>query len=175
MKTGKHTKALYFLVSGHRADRSKFKLIKLHKQLCKEYKIKNFFLVFAEDFDGKTDIKFEEYPVIFAKLGGFSTYFSEIEGFGNNLLEVMASGLVPIVHTYPVFVKDIAIQGFKMIALSKFEVDKKSIQETLEVLRNDRKRKLWINKNLHVLREKFGHKMIALKLKRAIIRKRLHK
>lgn len=174
-KTGKHTKAFYFLVSGHGADNSKEKLISLHKQLCKEYDTHNFFLVFAEDFNGKTDIKFEEYPIIFAKLRGFTTYFSEIEGFGNNLLEVLASGLIPVVYTYPVFVKDISKQKFKVIALNKFEIDQRSIDATLDILRNDRKRKLWVNKNLSILKKKFSHKIIAFKLQRAIIRKRLHK
>lgn len=171
--TGTHTKALYFLVSGHRADNSKTKLKILHKKLCKEYNLKNLFLVFAEDYN--TDIKFEEYPIIIAKLRGFATYFSEIEGFGNNLLEIMASGLIPLIYTYPVFVKDIAKYKFKCIALDKFEIFPKDIDNTLDILRNDRKRKMWVNHNLEVLRRRFGHKMIALKLKRAIIRKRLHK
>ena len=60
-------------------------------KLKEEYKTKNLFLIFAEDYYNKTNITFEEYPKIFAKLRGFSTYFSEVEGFGNNLLEVLAS------------------------------------------------------------------------------------
>jgi len=131
--------------------------------------------VFAEDFDGKTDIKFEEYPIIFAKLRGFATYFSEIEGFGNNLLEVLASGLIPVVYTYPVFVNDIAKQKFKVIALDKFEIEQEAINKTINILRKDRKRKIWVNRNLKILRRKFPHKIIAFKLKRAIIRRRLHK
>ena len=173
--TGTHTKALYFLVSGHDADKSKREIQKVYRQLCKEYRTKRVFLVFAEDYDDKTDIKFEEYPIIFAKLRGFATYFSEIEGFGNNLLEVFASGLIPVVYTYPVFVKDIDKYKFKCGALDKFEISKESIDEMLGVIRNDRKRKIWVNKNLKILRRSFPHKVIGLKLKRAIIRRRLHK
>jgi len=175
IKTGEHTKAFYFLVSGHSGDNSKRMLIKLHRKLCKEYNTSRFFLVFAEDFDGKTDIKFEEYPAIFAKLRGFATYFSEIEGFGNNLLEVLAAGLIPVVYTYPVFKSDIAKQNFKLIALDEFELNLKHIDQTLDILRNDRKRKLWVNHNLKILKRKFGHKIITFKLKRAIIRKRMHR
>ena len=175
VKTGKHTKAFYFLVSGHRLGRSKGKIIKLHKKLCKEYNTDKFFLVFAEDLDKKTDIKFEEYPIIFAKLRGFATYFSEIEGFGNNLLEVLASGLIPVVYTYPVFVNDIAKQKFKVIALDKFEIEQEAIDKTIDILKKDRKRKIWVNRNLKILRRKFPHKIITFKIKRAIIRRRLHK
>jgi len=173
-KKGHHTKAIYFLVSGHSADKSKKKLIKLHKRLSKKYKNDKLFLIFAEDFDNKTDIKFEEYPIIFAKLRGFATYFSEIEGFGNNLLELLASGLIPVVHTYPVFINDIAKHKFKLIALDKFEIAEEDLNKTVDIIRNDRKRKLWINRNLKILRRRFSHKIISFKLTRAIIRKRLH-
>ncbi len=174
-KTGTHTKALYFLVSGHNADNSKRELLKTYRKLCKEYRTTRVFLIFAEDYDDKTDIKFEEYPIIFAKLRGFATYFSEIEGFGNNLLEVLASGLIPVVYTYPVFIKDIEKYKFKCVALDRFEVDEKSIDEMMDVIRNDRKRKIWVNSNLKILRRSFPHKIIEFKLRRAIIRRRLHK
>jgi hypothetical protein len=115
------------------------------------------------------------YPRIFAKLSGFSTYFSEIEGFGNNLLEVLASGLIPVVYTYPVFKKDIAKFKFKCIALDEFKIDKKSIDQTIDIIKNNRKRKIWVNRNLEILRKNFKHQIIARKLKRAIIRERIHK
>jgi len=173
-RKGHHTKALYFLVSGHSADKSKKKLIKLHKQLSDKYKNDQLFLVFAEDYDNRTDIKFEEYPVIIAKLRGFATYFSEIEGFGNNLLELLASGLIPVVYTYPVFIHDIAKYKFKLIALDKFEITDEDLDKTIDIIRNNRKRKIWINQNLKILRRRFSHNIISFKLARAIIRKRLH-
>ena len=169
----KKTKALYFLVSGHKDDDSKRKLKNLYRKLCKKYQ-KKLFLVFAEDYDSKTDIKFEEYPLIFAKLGGFATYFSEIEGFGNNLLEVMASGLIPVVYTYPVFKEDIAKQNFKVIALEDFAITDEALQNTIDVICNSRRKKIWVNKNLKVLSKRFSHDIISMKLKRAIIRERLH-
>ena len=175
VKKQDHFKAFYFFVSGHGhpGDRTKQKLRYLHKKLCKQYNTTNFFLVFA-DQNRKSTIHFEEYPRIFAKLGGFSTYFSEIEGFGNNLLEVMASGLIPVVHTYPVFLKDIIKFKFKCIALNEFSIDPKDIKKTIEVITSQKRRKLWVNYNLEILRKKFPHQIIARKLQRAVMRRRSH-
>lgn len=166
-------KAFYFLVSGHSADSTKRKLKALYKKLCQQYQMDKFFLVFAEE-NKKTTVKFEEFPLIFAKLKGFSTYFSEVEGFGNNLLEVLASGLIPVVYTYPVFNKDIAKYHFKMVAMDKFEVSEQSLEKTIDILQRDHKRKLWVNRNLVILKKHFPHRVIGFKLKRAIIRRRTH-
>lgn len=168
--------SMYFLISGYSGDETnkyRPKLERLHKQLCKKYGIENHFLIFAEDYD-KHSIPFEEYPRIFAKLGGISTYFSEIEGFGNNLLEVLASGLIPIVYTYPVFKQDIAKYKFKCIPLDDFIVDADSIILTADIVENHRKRKIWVNRNLDILRKNFDHEIIASKLTRGIIRRRTH-
>lgn len=173
-KKGSH-KAMYFLVSGQNADTTKSELIKLNKRLKKEYNLKNLFLVFAEEYYDKTEVTFEEYPRIFAKLGGISTYFSEVEGFGNNLLEVLASGLIPIIYTYPVFKSDIAKYGFKTIALDKFEIDMDHLEQTLDIIKNESKRKEWVNHNLKVLRKNFAHETMAVKLVQAITSKRGHK
>lgn len=167
------TEAFYFLVSGHSADKSKRGLKALHKKLSKQYGTDKFFLVFAEECK-QTDIKFELFPLIFAKLKGVSTYFSEIEGFGNNLLEVLASGLIPIVYTYPVFKKDIAKYGFKLVALDEFKVEQCDIDKTVDLILRDHKRKIWVNRNLAILKKHFPHRIIAFKLKRAIIRRRAH-
>jgi hypothetical protein len=168
-------KGMYFLVSGHSAKATRKRIEKLHKKLKKAYKIPNFFLVFAEDFYDKTDITFEEYPKIFAKLGGFSTYFSEVEGFGNNLLEILASGLIPVVYTYDVFKKDIAKYRFKVIALDKYEINPNYLEETIDVLKNKTKQKEWVDQNLRILRRYFAHRTMAVKLIQAITSKREHK
>ena len=169
-------KAIIFFVSGHSRDESKWykrSLKRLHKKLCEEYNTKNVVMVFAEDYK-KADIKFEEIPQIIARLGGIATYFSEIEGFGNNLLEVLASGLIPVVYTYPVFVKDIARKGFKVIALKRFEVEEESLRRTMRIIRNEALRKKWVDKNLYVLKKHFQHRIMSRKLIRAIIRRRTH-
>ncbi len=168
-------KALYFLVSGQGETNTKDDLINLHKKLCQEYSISNFFLVFAKDYYGKTEIRFKDYPIIFAKLQGFSTYFSKVEGFGNNLLEILASGLIPVIYTYPVFISDIAKYNFNLIALGKFEINQNTIDKMLDILKNEEKRRIWVDKNLDILRKNFQHKSIALKLRKAIISNRIHR
>lgn len=170
LKKKKIYRSLYFFISGYDHDGLRRKLKAQKRKLEKQYGIDTFFLVFVND--AKTKLVFEEYPHIFAKLGGLSTYFSEIEGFGNNLLEVLASGLIPILYTYPVFKKDIAKYKLKVIALDDFVVDQKSIEETVSLLKSTRKQKLWINKNIAILKKRFPHQIIARKLTRAIIRKR---
>lgn len=169
-------KSLYFLISGNDGDeghKHSRQLRKLHKKLSEKYNIDTHFLIFAEEYDKKA-IPFEDYPRIFAKLGGITTYFSEVEGFGNNLLEVLASGLIPIVYTYPVFKSDIEKYKFKLVALDEFIIDIDSQLEVISLLKSTRKRKVWVSKNLKILKDKFNHRIIKSKLTRAIIRKRTH-
>ncbi len=173
LKEKKMRKGFVFFISGHHGDEfSNYRkeLIKLNKQLSKKYNTKKFFLVFAEDY--KSKVSFEEIPLIIRKLGGIGTYFSEIEGFGNNLLELLAGGVIPAVYTYPVFISDIAKYKFKVIGLDKFEVTSKSINDMVKVIKSDRIKKQWADKNLEILRKKFSHEIISPKLKRAIIRRR---
>jgi len=174
LKEKKMRKAMIFLVSGPSGDERgnyKGKLKRLNKKLAAKYKTNKFFLIFTEDCK-KSQVSFEEIPLIIAKLGGISTYFSEIEGFGNNLLEVLAAGIVPAVYTYPVFIKDLAKHKFKVVSLNKFEVTPKSVSKMIHVIESDRVKKTWANENLEILKKKFSHEIIAPKLKRAIIRKR---
>lgn len=170
-------KGMIFFISGPSGNELgdyKLELKKLNSRLAKQYKTDKFFLVFAEDFK-KNSISFEEMPIIFSKLGAISTYFSEVEGFGNNLLEVLAAGLIPAVYTYPVFVKDIARYKFKIVCLDRFEITNKSINEMIKVIQSDRIKKKWANTNIKILKKKFSHETIAPKLARAIIKgKRLN-
>jgi|ETNmetMinimDraft_2_1059921.scaffolds.fasta_scaffold03175_2 hypothetical protein len=174
LKKEKLKKGMIFIISGYHGDESgnyKRKLIRLNKKLSEKYKTNKFFLILSED-KKNTDIHFDEIPILIRKLGGISTYFSEIEGFGNNLLEVLAAGLIPAVYTYPVFKKDLAKFKFKTIALNKFEITSQSINDMIKVIKSDRTKTIWANQNLEILRKKFSHEIIAPKLKRAIIRKR---
>ena len=175
LKKRKMIKAMIFLVSGYHGDETKHykrKLIRLNKKLSEKYKTNKFFLIFSEDYKN-TDILFEEIPIIIRKLGGISTYFSEIEGFGNNLLEVLAAGLIPAVYTYPVFLKDLLKFKFKVVALDKFKITKESIEEMIKVIESNRIKTMWANQNLKILKKKFSHEIITPKLKRAILRRRV--
>ena len=173
-KRGRY-KAIYFLVSGHDPDKKRGKLIQLNKELQEKYGHENLFLVFAEDYYSKTKLTFEEYPKVFAKLKAITTYFSEVEGFGNNLLEVLASGLIPIVYAYPVFKEDISKCDFKLVAFNKFQLNSKKIKEVEDLVFDEDKRRKWVNHNLNVLKKNFTHDLIGVKLVQAITSERGHK
>ena len=173
-KRGRY-KAIYFLISGQDPDKKKKQLIQLNKRLQEKYGHENVFLVFAEEYDNKTKLTFEEYPKVFAKLKAITTYFSEVEGFGNNLLEVLASGLIPIVYTYPVFKKDISKCDFKLIAFNKFQLSQVKIKEVVDLIFDEDKRRNWVNHNLDVLKKNFNHDLIGVKLVQAITSERGHK
>jgi mannosylglucosylglycerate synthase len=171
----KRYKAVYFLVSGQsNGDSSRRKLENYSKKLAKQYPDKKVFLVFAEDYCSKTNLLFEEYPKIFAQLGGFSTYFSDVEGFGNNLLEVLASGLIPVIYKYPVFKTDIEHYGFKLLALDEYKIDEENLVETLKIIRSKNIKKKMVETNLKILKKHFPHKVMAVKLIKAITKERLH-
>lgn len=165
----KEKKAMVFVVSGSSGDENgnhKKKLIKLNKKLSKKYKTKKFFLKFVEDY--KTSIPFEEIPLVISNLKGIATFFSEYEGFGNNLLEILSAGLIPIVYTYPVFVKDIKEYDFNIITLSKFRVTQTSINKMVRLTKNEKLKEKYGNKNIKILKKKLPHATIAPKLQRAI-------
>ena len=122
----------------------------------KEYNTNKFFLVFAEDHKD-CGLFFEEYPLIIGRLGGISTYFSEIEGFGNNLLEVLAAGVIPVVYTYPVFIRDIAKQKFKLVVLDKFEITESSLKEMVRVISSDRIKETLAEVNPNGVQSKSNH------------------
>ncbi len=174
LKRKEDVQAIYFLVSGQHADNSKKRLVKLNQRLSKATPKCKVFLVFAEDYYDKTTIIFEDYPRIFAKLKGFSTFFSEVEGFGNNLLEVLASGLVPVIYKYPVFKKDIEKHRLNMVALDKYEIDEESLSKTVEVVTNIKKRRKMVEDNLKILKKDFPHRIMAFRLRQAITKKRMH-
>ncbi len=166
-KEGKY-KAIYFLISGNDPINMKQDLIKLNRKLKKQFKEENVFLVFAEDYFDKTNLDFLDYPKVFAQLNGIATYFSDVEGFGNNLLEVLASGLPPIIYEYPVYKKDISKSKLKLISFDKFVIDNKKIDSVIKLLSSKIMRKNWINKNLEILKKNYSHDLIVSKLKNVI-------
>ncbi len=166
-KKGKY-KAIYFLVSGHDPIGMKKELLELNEKLKTKFKEENVFLVFAEDYDGKTKLGFLDYPRVFAQLGGIATYFSDVEGFGNNLLEVLAAGLPTVIYEYPVYKKDISKSKLKLISFDKFVVDNKRIDKVIKLLSSKVMRRNWINKNLEILRRDYPHSLVVSKLKKAI-------
>ena len=171
-KNGKY-KAIYFLVSGQKPSitREYKKLKRLHKELCNKYETDKVFLVFSGD-NLDTKLHFEEYPRIFAKLRGFSTYFSKEEGFGNNLLEVLASGLIPVIYTYPIYKRDIAQYKLSLIEAKKFLITKKLLKEAFDVVTNKDLSRKMVNRNLRILNKELPHTLIGPKLRDAILSER---
>ena len=166
-KKGKY-KAIYFLVSGHDPIKMKKELLELNEKLSKKFNEENVFLVFAEDYYSKTKLNFLDYPKVFSQLGGIATYFSDVEGFGNNLLEVLASGLPPVIYEYPVYKKDISKSKLKLVSFDKFVIDNKRLEKVIRLLSSKVMRKNWVNKNLEIIRRDYPHDLVVSKLKKAI-------
>ncbi len=174
-KRNKKYEAIYFLVTGNNTNTIKEELIKLHKELSKEYEENKIILEFAEDYkDKKTELQFEDYPLIFSNLGGITTYFSAIEGFGNNLLEILASGMTPIIYQYPVYKSDIAKFHFKVLSCTEFSIEDRLIEEVFELLEQPELRKENGERNIKLIQNHFSNASIADKLKKAILSKRTH-
>lgn len=163
-------KAMIFFVSGpsgDEGDQCKKDLIELNKELQKKYN-KKLFLIFAEDYK-KAETPFQSIPFTVSRLGGFATYFSEIEGFGNNLLEILSAGLVPAIYTYPVYLNEIKEYNFELIKLKEYKITKESVNKMKKIIEKDRLRRRMARKNIKILNKHFSHKTLAYKLRKAII------
>jgi glycosyltransferase involved in cell wall biosynthesis len=108
---------------------------------------------------------FYEVPAIIASYGGIGTYFSEVEGFGNNLLEMAANGLPVIINKYDVYRSDIETLGFRFPSIENCLLTNEFVNEVYEILTDFKVRNRIIHHNLTILKEKLDHKIIAEKLK----------
>jgi len=169
-------KCIALLVSGHSGDEQ----VAYKKYLWEYYhkkKIKNpdahVILIFGEGtILSHRDIivdrkyyKFSEIPEIIAAHNGLATYFSEIEGYGNNLLEVIASGLPAVINKYEVFKTDIEHLGFHLPAVENCELNDQLVEEAYNMLIDPVHRNKVVKHNLEVLDRKLGHRKIAEKLR----------
>ena len=55
-------------------------------------------------------------------------------------MEVLTSGLIPVVYKYPVFKTDIEKYKFNIVALDEFRVSTNSIDKLIRILNNEDKR-----------------------------------
>jgi mannosylglucosylglycerate synthase len=174
-------KCIVLLISGHSGDEE----VEYKKFLSDHYSIKlsqnpgsNVIMIFGEHhilshrdiIVDKKYYNFYEIPSIVASAGGIGTYFSEVEGFGNNLLEMASFGLPVIINKYDVYNSDIGPLGFAFPSIEKCNLTDQAIEETYIVLTDFRKRNAMIKHNLEVLDEKLDHKIIADKLKPLVMR-----
>lgn len=169
-------KCIALLISGHSGDEQ----VSYKKQLWAYYhkkKIKNpdshVILIFGEGtvlshrdiIVDRKYYKFSEIPEIVAAHNGLATYFSEIEGYGNNLLEVIANGVPAVINKYEVFKSDIEPLGFHLPAVENCELNDDIVEEAYHILSDPVYRNKVVKHNLEVLYRRLGHRIIAEKLR----------
>ena len=104
---------------------------------------------------------FSEIPAIVAAHGGLGTYFSEIEGFGNNLLEMVKSALPAIINEYEIYDSDIKKYGFDFPSVKNCEITDAAVEESFKLLTDIKYRNSVVKHNLQVLERDLSHKVIA--------------
>ncbi|HEX2396281.1 MAG TPA: hypothetical protein VHI78_13120, partial [Bacteroidales bacterium] len=165
-------KCIALLISGHSGDEeAKYKefLISYFNMKKEEYKIYPVFLIFGEEIilshrDIIVDKKyynFAEIPSIVASVGGIGTYFSQVEGFGNNLLEMLAAGLPVIINRYGVYKSDLEPLGFNLPYIEDNIMTPELIETTGKIATDYTYRNKIVVHNLRVLTEKLGNKVIS--------------
>ncbi len=111
--------------------------------------------------DGVKYYDFAEVPGIVANYGGLGTYFSDVEGFGNNLLELLSLGVPPVVNRYPIYDTDIAIYGFQIPSTRDGEMTEEFIEGAYRLLTDLDHRREVIRENARLLAENLSHKKIS--------------
>lgn len=172
----KKNKCFVVLVSGHSGDEQvdyKNYLIKYYYDKLKENKESNVIFLFGEDIIlshrdiivDKKYYRFQDIPAIISRVGGIGTYFSELEGYGNNLLEMMAMGLPVVINKYDIYKTDIEQLGFDLPSIENGKLTDDLIDKTYHILTDIKARNKLVNHNLCILTEKLDHKLISDKIK----------
>jgi glycosyltransferase involved in cell wall biosynthesis len=99
-----------------------------------------------------------------ANVGGMGTYFSEVEGFGNNLLEMMALGLPVILNRYSIYNSDLAPMGFDVAEVDDCQLTDEAVEKSYAYLTQPKVREAAIAHNLEVLDGMLNHDVMANKL-----------
>lgn len=113
---------------------------------------------------------FYEVPSIIASHGGMGTYFSEVEGFGNNLLEMISFGLPVIINKYDTYKTDIEELGFRFPAIEDGKLTDEAVEDAYQMLVDYKYRNQTIRHNLEILSSRLDHKIIAMMLEPLIIK-----
>ncbi|MBN1414838.1 MAG: hypothetical protein JW973_07040 [Bacteroidales bacterium] len=173
-------KCIILLVSGHSGDEQfKYKEFLTDYFLIKKeaYPRSNVFMIFGEDrilshrdiIVDKKYYNFYEIPSIIASLGGIGTYFSEVEGFGNNLLEMMSAGIPVLINRYDVYKTDIEPYGFDLPYIDDAMLTVDLVEKAYSIINDPVERNAMVKHNLTILDNELGHKIIAKKLEPLII------
>jgi glycosyltransferase involved in cell wall biosynthesis len=165
-------KCIVLLVSGHSGDEQalyKEFLTSYFKLKKEEFGSSSVFLIFGEDhilshrdiIVDKKYYNFAEIPSIIASIGGIGTYFSQVEGFGNNLLEMLAAGLPVVINKYGVYKTDLEPLGFNLPYMEENIMDPKLIEVTYKIATDYKYRNQLVFHNIRTLSEKLGNHVIA--------------
>jgi len=165
-------KCVALLISGHSGDEQ----VKYKEFLTEYFRMKKqaepnagVFLIFGENYilshrDIIVDKKyynFFEIPSVVASLGGVGTYFSETEGFGNNLLEMIAAGLPVVINRYGIYQCDLEPLGFELPSIEDTTLDEALVEKTYRLVMDGTYRNKVVSHNLAIVSEKLGHRRIA--------------
>lgn len=179
-KKFKKNKCVAVIVSGHSGDEQNAYIHNLNEhysELCKNAPNSNVVLIFGENnilshrdiIVDKKYYKFAEVPSIVAAHGGIGTYFSDIEGFGNNLLEMISLGLPVVINKYQVYKEEIEKFGFELPAIDNGGITPQLVDSAYHLLTDIEYSNKVVYHNLRVLKENLDHKIIAIKLKPLIL------
>ncbi len=179
LEKGQH-KCVTVLVSGHSGD-EQFEYKKYLRNYFKEKLIRkpesNVVLLFGENvilshrdiIVDKKYYKFAEIPAICAAAGAIGTFFSEVEGYGNNLLEMMSFGLPVVINRYKVYKEEIEQLDFRLPYIDNCELSPNLVDEAYKLLTDNIYRNQLVKHNLEVLNRKLCHDIIAEKLSPLIV------
>lgn len=168
-------KCIALLVSGHSGDeQSKYKefLGEYYQKKIAENPNSNVVFIFGEAYIlshreiivDKKYYNFAEIPAIIAGAGGMGTYFSEVEGYGNNLLEMASFGLPVVINKYEIYQTDIEPLGFDFPAITDCQLNNEVIEIAYMILVDYRIRNSLVFHNLSILHKKLDHQIIGKKL-----------
>jgi glycosyltransferase involved in cell wall biosynthesis len=168
-------KCVALLISGHSGDeqvRYKEFLAEYYRMKMNESPESAVFMIFGEDhilshrdiIVDKKYYNFFEIPSIIAAAGGIGTYFSQVEGFGNNLLEMLAAGLPVVINKYGVYETDLEPLGFDLPYIEDNILSPEIVETTYRLATDYTYRNRVVFHNLTVLSQKLGHRVIAEKL-----------
>jgi hypothetical protein len=174
-------KCIVLLISGHSGDEQvayKQFLEKYYSDLRELNPDSQVVMIFGEHrilshrdiIVDKKYYNFYEVPAIVASTGGIGTYFSDVEGFGNNLLEMVSFGLPVVINKYDVYKSDIEPLGFNFPSIEKGQLNGHLINEAYRILTDLKYRNKIVKYNLQILHRKLDHRIIAEKLKPLVVK-----
>lgn len=173
-------KCVALIVSGHSGDEQNSYLQNLmdyYKECKRNNSSSNVVLIFGENIIlshrdiivDKKYYKFAEIPSIISAHGGIGTYFSDVEGFGNNLLEMISLGLPVVINKYEVYKEEIEQFGFQLPSIENGSITDELVDNAYRLLTDRVYANSTIYHNLNVLKENLDHEIIAKKLKPVIL------